>query len=344
VNEVEGCAHQKYPFFDSSAVDGAAPAWFELMTLYFFLCARLAACDVLAIETGMGGRLDATNIVDPLVSIISIIELEHTEYLGNNLVSIAGEKAGIIKHARPLILAEQEQEVLAVFKARAGEKQAPLFYFPGEARISKCRLHCDGTDFSLELKNTNGFSDPLRLSVPVPGAIQAQNAGLAALALKSAFPSMKPDILVRGLASIKLPARFERISGDPVLIIDGAHTPRSMEETVKTFTELYGEGNVLLFGCADGKNAEAMAELLIPHFSAVIITAPGLFKASHPMDLYRIFTQEAALRESPVSIRLVEETGAAIDEAVKLGKESGRAVLGAGSFYLAAEIRKQNNG
>jgi dihydrofolate synthase/folylpolyglutamate synthase len=311
-----------------------APTFFELITLYFFLCARQGACDFLAVETGMGGRLDATNIVDPLVSVITLIEKEHTEYLGDTIAAIAGEKAGIIKPGRPLVLAEQSPEALEVFRDRARLSGAPLLYLPEEAAVGNIRVTKTGTFFTLD--GRGGFlSSPRELFVPVPGEVQAYNAGLAALAAKTALPSLKETSIQRGLARFTLPARFEKICEDPEFIIDGAHTARSVELCVKTFVRLYGEGGILLFGCAAGKDARAMAEITGPHFSRIIITTPGAFKASYPREVFDIFQQtgngETAL--------LVEDTAAAIAEALDLGRERGLPVLGTGSFYLAGEIR-----
>ncbi|MDR1587474.1 MAG: tetrahydrofolate synthase, partial [Treponema sp.] len=112
--------------FDPRHEEGEGPSFFELLTLFFFLCARRGNCDVMVVETGMGGRLDSTNIVNPLVSVITVIELEHTEFLGNTLAAVAGEKAGIIKPGRPLVLGEQPPGALEVFRKRAAEKGSPF--------------------------------------------------------------------------------------------------------------------------------------------------------------------------------------------------------------------------
>jgi dihydrofolate synthase/folylpolyglutamate synthase len=324
----------------SAALDaGEAPTFFELLTLLFFLCARRARRDVMVVETGMGGRLDATNIVDPLLSVITSIELEHTEYLGNTLSAIAGEKGGIVKPGKPLILAEQGEEALAVFTGIAEKNQAPLCYFPDTAAIENLRVHKGGTDFTLVFKKPGFFSSPLDLSLSIPGEVQAQNAGLAVLALKTAFPSIEAETIRAALMDFRLPARFETVCRHPRMIIDGAHTPRSVEYCVKTFTALYGGDGVLLFGCADGKDVESMAKILVHHFSHIIITTPGTFKISYPEKVYGIFKQAARPEAGgPVAI-CITETKAALQRALDLGLRLGLPVLGTGSFYLAAEIR-----
>jgi dihydrofolate synthase/folylpolyglutamate synthase len=292
----------------------------------------------MAVETGMGGRLDATNIVDPLVSVVTPIELEHTAYLGNTLAAIAGEKAGIVKPGRPLVLSEQEDEALDVFKAKTGETGSPLFYFPDRAEIKNVLVTEERTSFTLNL-NHPAKPQVLELSVSIPGEIQAKNAGLAALALKTALGDAIDDRAIgEGLKSFSLPARFERLRTDPVFIIDGAHTVRSAELCAQTFTRLYGEGGILLFGCASGKNALSMAELLVPRFSRIIVTTPGSFKKSRPFETFGAFTQKAGGKTVP-EILYIPRTEEAIAKALELGAKERLPVLGTGSFYLAAEIR-----
>jgi dihydrofolate synthase/folylpolyglutamate synthase len=323
--------------FDPEDPEGEEPTFFELMTLYFFLCARAARCRAMALETGMGGRLDATNIVDPLVSVITLVEKEHTEYLGNTIREIAGEKAGIIKRGKPLVLAAQGGEALAVFKERAALMNAQLFYLPGIADIEDTRISPAGTSFTLDLRKTGLFAEVLDISVPIPGAVQAQNAAQAVIAAKLAFPSIGEAAVKKALKNFTLPARFEKIMEAPVFIIDGAHTSKSVELCVQTFTALYGNGGVLLFGCASGKDLRGMAETLVPHFSRIVITRPGTFKQSDPAGIFEIFRETAG---SHAEIFLVPDTEDAVKKAISLGEKIGKAVLGTGSFYLCAEIRK----
>jgi dihydrofolate synthase/folylpolyglutamate synthase len=324
--------------FDPSWEEGEEVTFFELMTLYFFLCARTAHCDAMAVETGMGGRLDATNIVNPLAAVITLIELEHTEYLGKTLAAVAGEKAGIVKTGVPLILAAQEAEALEVFRETARVKDAPLLYFPEQAELRDIRVSREGTRFTLRFTGDpppeNRLPDELSLALKIPGEVQAMNAGLAVLAIRRVRPQIGGEEIIRGLKDFSLPARFEQIAEDPEFVIDGAHTPKSVEQCCKTFLSLYGGGGTLIFGCAERKDAAAMADILSPHFSRVIITTPGTFKKSNPGGLHRIFSERI---QGTTELLLIPDTAAA----VKRAREDRRGpVLGTGSFYLAAEIRK----
>jgi dihydrofolate synthase/folylpolyglutamate synthase len=326
------------PLFDSETADGTEPTYFELLTLLYFLCARNANCNVMVAETGMGGRLDSTNVLDPLVSVINIIELEHTGFLGNTITEIAGEKAGIIKQNKPLILAEQNEGAFDVFMRKTREKNSPLFYLPDIAELSDVNVTQQGTDFTLSFKKTNNlsplFPDPLSLSINISGKAQAGNAALAVTAVKTAFPNIGEDAVCGALKSLNIPGRFEKISEDPLFIIDGAHTQKSLELCIDTFCSLYGEGGVLVFGCAADKDEKVMAKIASPHFEKIIITTPGTFKASNPALVFEAFKANACDKTL-----LITDTQEAVITAIKLARGKNLPVLGTGSFYLVSEIR-----
>jgi dihydrofolate synthase/folylpolyglutamate synthase len=333
----------KNPLFDSAREDGAEPTFWELLTLFFFLCARKEGCDVMVVETGMGGRLDSTNVLDPLASVITLIELEHTAILGKTITEVAGEKAGIIKQGKPLVLAKQNEEALEVFRKKAEEKNSPLLYLPQIANISNVNVSRRGTSFTLAF-NAAGqrlLSAPIQLSIPVPGKVQAENAALAIAALKTAFPQIEQDAIRRGLESLNLPARFEKIAASsqedtPPFIIDGAHTPESLALCIETFCSLYGEGGVLIFGCAADKDAAAMAKAAHSHFAKIFITTPGNFKTSDPALVYEAFARQAGQEKTA----LVKNTREAINAARDFAQKNNLPILGTGSFYLVSEIRK----
>jgi len=327
------------PLFDETAADGCEPTYFELLTLFFFLCSRRGKCDVMVVETGMGGRLDSTNVLDPLVSVITIIELEHTAFLGNTIAEVAEEKAGIIKHGKPLILAKQSEQALEIFRNKTKEKKSLLLYFPEIAEISGLKIHHRGTDFTLSFKSAHLrskplFSAPLSLSVPIPGKVQAENAALAIAAVKTAFPEISEDAVIQGLKNFYIPGRFEKIAETPPFIIDGAHTPESLALCIETFCSLYGEGGILIFGCAADKDAAAMAKVACAHFAKIFITTPGTFKTSNPALVYEAFSEQAD------KALLIEDTQRAVREAVDFANAENIPVLGTGSFYLVSEIRK----
>ena len=337
------------PLFDTEN-GGCEPTFWELITMLFFLCARKAKCDVMVVETGMGGRLDSTNVLDPLVSVITLIELEHTSILGNTITAIAGEKAGIIKKGKPLILARQNDEALKVFKQISEEKNSTLFYLPEIADLSNIKISDQGTEFFLSINNPSFNIENLSFSLPIPGKVQAENAALALAAVKTAFPQIDNFALKKGLANLKIPGRFEKIAPlalaehaalvtQPPFIIDGAHTPESLSFCIETFCSIYGEGGVLIFGCAADKDAEAMAKIAQHHFAKIIITTPGVFKISDPVKVYETFVKITGQEKT----ELIKDTKAAVKKAQQEAqKQKGRLlpILGTGSFYLVSEIRK----
>lgn len=341
VNQITAEAAQSGPstaeLFDGHKALGEEPTFFELLTLYFFLCAREAGCTAAAVETGMGGRLDATNIVNPVVSVIMPIELEHSEYLGSTLQSIAGEKAGIIKNKRPVVVAKQEQEALEVFRSIARQRNSILRYLPREVHVDRIKVDREGSSARLRFTDASILPHPLDIRLKLIGEIQVYNAAAAILAAKLGFPELKAEDILRGLEEIRLPARFENIRENPTLIIDGAHTPKSVTLCRDTFTDLYGSQGILLFGCAIDKDSLAMARILVPHFSAIIITAPGTFKKSDPSSVYSHFLSVESAGDP--TILLEPDTQKAIELCARLGIEKGQPTLVTGSFYLAAAVR-----
>ena len=332
------------PFVDGKPADffpGAElPTYFELTTLVAFCAFRAEGCAAQVIEVGLGGRLDSTNIVEPDVSAITPIELEHTQFLGDTIGKIAFEKAGIIKRGKPVCLARQKEEALEVFRGRAAESGSALRLVgadidAAEARISpsgtSCRL-VPGRNAEASLKALL-TADGLDVHCPIIGAIQAQNMALATMAAACALPGLAPEHVIRGLANARLPARFELVRENPPVVLDGAHTPESVRLTVDTARSLFPGPKVLLFACAYDKRHAEMASLLAPHFEAIVITKPGTFKTSDPKAVYASF---AALRPDA---RLEEDTAAALALAAGEAEARGAALLVTGSFYLCAEAK-----
>ena len=312
--------------------------FFELFTLWFFLCSRLSRCDVMVVETGLGGRLDATNIVTPLVSVITVIEKEHVKILGDSLDKIAFEKAGIIKNGRPLVLAEQDPLALEVFRQKVKETGSVLYYFPETAKIENLKFDRNGSSFDLNV-NTDHVNLVLKdLNIAIPGNIQVQNAALAVLTVKTAFPSIGDSSTRSGLCTFKLPARFEKLSDNPVIIIDGAHTALSASECIGVFNKLYGKQGILLFGCAADKDASSIAALAVPGFSRIIITTPCNFKKSSPEDVFECFKKRVEKVNAKTEILLISDTMLAYNAAFEQAVKCSTPILVTGSFYLAAEV------
>jgi dihydrofolate synthase/folylpolyglutamate synthase len=338
-----------YPLIDGK---GAAdfrgnelPTYFELGTLVAFCAFRLAGCEIAVIETGLGGRLDSTNVVDSEASVITPIELEHTEWLGDSIAKIAFEKAGIIKPGRPCFLSRQVPEAREVFARVCAERGSPLHEMDEFVSLGEPRLDRSGTSVRMSFDpawpHSERFAEAaaalrvagsvsLELRSPILGRIQAQNMALALLAAAEVEPRVDRAAVEAGLAAASLPARFEILKLDPPVVLDGAHTPASIRLTLETFEALFPGPKDLLFACAQDKKHAEMAAILAPHFASVTVTRPGSFKQSEPRAVFESFAAYV------IGCRLVPEHGQAIASARENAAAAGRPLLVTGSFYLCA--------
>jgi dihydrofolate synthase / folylpolyglutamate synthase len=265
---------------------GFSPTFFEVVTAMALLYFERKKTDIAVIEVGMGGRLDATNIITPGVSVITNISFDHKEFLGRTLGEIAFEKAGIIKKGIPVVASLQEPEAKAVIKKRAEEEEAELFFY--------------GSDFSADMKKedvtgiTFDYADnsmTIRdLTLPLAGVHQMQNASVAikaatlALRKNEETPSHEiTDWIRNGLASSKWPGRLEFISEKPPIVIDGAHNPAAaaaLARTLKsTFLEKY-KNIIMILGIMNDKDIEGIMGPLLPLASHIVCTSPAGSRAA----------------------------------------------------------------
>ena len=348
--------------------------WFELVTLFSFLVFRQAKVEYSVFEVGLGGRLDSTNIVNPKVSVITPIELEHTEFLGDTLEKIAFEKGGIIKENTPVVIARQRPEVRKVFEKIAEEKHARAIFVEDAIQnlnfkiknISDCiknntfltngnsgfHKNCIKNHTSLENQNilplmsvsfsSKIFSRPVKTTLQLLGKFQAENAALAAIAVKTVLPTISEEVIERGIAKAKLPARFEIIQKPkgfeniPFLVMDGAHTVNSVRFTMETMNQVFApiSHRILLFACAADKDATDIAPLFKNQFESVFLTKPGNVKQSD------LETLAEAFSDAEIPYDLNEDFEAQIKKAFDHANANKSILLVTGSFYLIAEVNK----
>lgn len=313
--------------------------FFELATaMGFYLFARKKVAWAV-IETGMGGRLDATNVLTPALSIITNLSIEHTDYLGETLAEIAGEKAGIIKNNVPVITGVDQPEALAVIQQIATDKSAPLLVA--------------GNDFSVTPRETNPsprfdfqgtswmFQD---LVTPLPGSHQIANAALALAACEQltqkhksnpAPPLLTEQMIRKGLETVRWPGRLEYIRRNPDVILDGAHNLQAAENLGRFLkTEAHLKSLTLVLGILDDKPFEEMLAYLVPTADRIIFTRP---KIDRNLDPQRLKTAAAAFTRVPMEI--IEDVGAAVTHAVNTTPPEGTVCV-AGSLYVAGEARE----
>ncbi len=307
------------------------PTYFELTTLVAFEAFALSRCQAAVIETGLGGRLDSTNVVDSAASVIMPIELEHTEWLGDSIEKIAFEKAGIIKPGKPCVLSSQKPEARAVFESACAGRGSELIDVAQHATIRSVALDRKGTTASIALPGCGALENEGLYRVPLVGSVQAENMAIAMLAARVLLPGLDPETARKGLNRASLPARFQVLDLEPPVVLDGAHTPASIRLCVESFSRLFPGDADLVFACAYDKKHEEMAAMLKGKFRKVTITRPGTFKQSEPLCVAESF---GLARGECV---LVEDTKEALSLAREDAATGGRALLVTGSFYLCAE-------
>ncbi|GAB4476564.1 MAG: folylpolyglutamate synthase/dihydrofolate synthase family protein [Anaerolineae bacterium] len=258
---------------------------FEFITALAFQYFARQNVDVAVIETGLGGRLDATNVVQPLLSVITNISIDHVQLLGDTLAEIAGEKAGIIKPGVPVVCAPQQPEVLAVFEAVAAERGCPLVVVGRDREVEVLQLDMQGG--TLRFRGADG--QPTDYRVGLPGRFQIENAAVALAALEEVRRAGLPvtnAAMAAGLANVRWPGRMEIVASHPLTIIDSAHNAHSAARLAEALSELVlstegaPAGVTLVFGCMADKDIHGMLAHLLPVTRRLVLT-----RIDHPRAL-----------------------------------------------------------
>ncbi len=261
-----------------------------------------AKIDIAILETGLGGRLDATNAVQSDVSIITPIGLDHEEWLGNTLAEIAGEKAGIIKPRVPVVSASQQPQAEGVIRARAAKCGSPVQFVNETYRRSPVALR---------------------------GEFQKQNAAVAIAAIQAANILLGEKAIVRGLAAIEWPARFQK--WDERTIIDGAHNPGATRILAETWREVFGDQKAtLVLAVLSDKDLRGICEALAPTAGSVILPKIRSERAAEPGELVKVF--------SIITPSLPHSITSTIGDALMLAREKPDPILITGSLHFAGEV------
>ncbi len=254
----------------------ATITFFEFTTAMAFLHFREEKVDVAVLETGMGGRLDATNVIDPLLSLITPISLEHQQYLGRTLLRIAGEKAGIIKPGRPLLTTARQLKVIGLFQERCGEIGAPLFVHGREFQGKRTGLRL--MDYRGLRHRWNG------LGLGLAGRHQVINASLALAAgekLAEQGFSLEEGHFREGLLRARWPGRLELTGQAPRVLLDGAHNPGAARILKQALREEFPRRRlIMVLGIMADKEIPRMMAHLLPLADLLILTRPGIDRAA----------------------------------------------------------------
>lgn len=302
--------------------------YFEVATALAFQHFADAGVDVVVLETGLGGRLDATNVVErPLATLITNISLEHTDVLGSTEAAIAGEKAGIVKPGAPLVTGASG-EALDVIRAVAAERGAPLRVL-GDAFVAITGRRVE-TGQTLEV---DGLRDYGEVEIPFLGAHQLENAALALAtldALDAAGLAVPVEAVRRGFPRARWLGRLQRIPGKPTLLLDGAHNPAGMRTLVAFLAEEKLKP-VAVFGALADKDWLQMAETLAPYLRDAIVTRVPSPRALDPQEAARAFSMMGLFGMA------VDDPGHALRTAENIAGEDGL-VLVTGSLYLVGHV------
>ena len=278
------------------------PTFFEITLALAMQWFRERECELIVLETGMGGRLDATTAVDADVCAITPIGMDHMQWLGDTLAKIAVEKAGILVPGKPCVSAPQEAEAANVIEREANERRCTLEFIAAPMQ---------------------GYH------LALAGAHQRWNAALAVQALHLAGVHLSPDIVRHGLANIEWAARFERLDGGRV-VLDGAHNPQAAAVLARTWEEAYpGEKAALIFSAVAAKDVHGILAHLVPLAARVFLCPVDTPRALTPQELAAAMPENAA----------PHECHATFEAAHAAARAAGHRILVAGSLFLAGEAR-----
>jgi dihydrofolate synthase / folylpolyglutamate synthase len=282
------------------------PTFFEIATALALRQFSDAKIDIIILETGMGGRLDATNAVQSNVSVITPIDLDHQKWLGDSIEKIAAEKAGIIKPHVPVVSASQLPEAEIVIRERAKACDAPLQFV------------------------TEAYSG----AIPLAGAHQKQNAALAIAALRAAKIEIDEAAIARGLESVEWPARFQR--WDERTIIDGAHNPSGAKILAQTWREVFGnERAILILAVLADKDAPEMCRAFAPITQRVLLPQIRTERALAPKELAQIVSANTPSLQNASPART--SITASLSDALEEARKGSAKILITGSLHFAGE-------
>ena len=302
---------------------------FEILTAIVFTYFKRAGVDYQVLEVGLGGRLDATNVVKPDVCVITSLSLDHTEILGDTVAKLAAEKAGIIKPGCIVVNAPQSPDADRVIKAACQQQQAKLVQVGRDVTWRK--VSGDLSQQRLRVKGKNGNYD---LTVPLLGDYQLENAAtaLAAIeALQSLGTKISPRTISKGFQQVRWPGRFQILSHNPMVVVDGAHNAYSMKKLVENVKKYFHYDRCfLVFGTSCDKDISGMARELETLSHQVIITSSSHPRAASVKSLTEKFSQ---LGIKPVVVKNVAQ---ALSSAQRAACKTDM-ILITGSLFVAGE-------
>ena len=301
---------------------------FEITTALGFLYFAQQKVDAAVIEVGLGGRLDATNVVTPRVAVITSLSYDHMAVLGNTLTLIAGEKAGIIKPGIAVVSSPQVDEARVVLEKVCAKHHAPLTIVGRDVNYRAGEYSLDGQDLTLFTPQ------PVNLHIPLLGGHQVVNAATAYTSLKVSGLAISEDAIRKGFAEVYWPCRFEIIQREPPVILDSAHNTDSFEKLTRTLDKYFpGKAVVLIFGSSEDKDMAGMLTTLKKQLDLVLATKAVHPRAIDPEKIIELATRIGIRTEPAVPVE------AALVRALEVAADGDKIVVSAGSMFVTAEVK-----
>src|SRR5687768_9697571 len=314
---------------------------FEITTAIGLLAFAKNDVKAAVVEVGLGGRLDATNIVTPNVSVITSLSYDHMAVLGNTLAEIASEKAGIIKEGVPVVSAPQKEEALEVLERVAKLNDSAITLIGKDVNFQRLSSSLDGQSFRLSsfppalACGASVFPPSLDFTIPLLGLNQIENAATSYASLKASGLKISDEAIQKGFAEVKWPARFEVVRRDPPVILDSAHNQDSFARLRETLDEHFpGKLVYLIFGASEDKNIPGMFAEMKPKIKKLMVT-----RAGHPRALEVEKIVELA-DQAELESDVVSPVESAFVRALELSEKDGSIVLSAGSMFVTAEVMR----
>jgi len=307
----------------AATVRGIDLTFFEFITVMAFLHFARCRVDLAVVEVGLGGRLDATNVLDPVAAVITTIGLDHEEFLGNTLESVAAEKAGIIKPDKPVIIGNVPRAVSDVFASVAREQGARAYRFGRDFSVSGS-VACEFTGMGVQLGD---------VQIGLRGAYQRENAATAvaaAVCLRAVLPVADAAIR-RGLREVRWPGRLDVVQTVPLVVLDGAHNADGVAVLVRELPSIVGSRNIhLLVGVMRDKRWQPMVEALAPIASSATVTTALPPRGEAPEVLARAF-------EAYCPVRIATDPLTGLNVLLQSVREHD-VVLVTGSLYVVGAV------
>ncbi len=307
---------------------------FEITTAIGLLAFAQNDVNAAVVEVGLGGRLDATNVVTPKVSVITSLSYDHMAVLGDTLAKIAGEKAGIIKPGIPVVSAPQVPEALEVLERVAKQKGCSFILIGKDVTFERLTSSLDGQSLRLSSSLFPPSPQPqtLNLTIPLLGAHQVENAAIAYAALKASGIPVSDEATQKGFSQVEWPARFEILRRQPPIVIDSAHNRDSARRLRETLDDYFPGIPVILIFCAlEDKDIIGMLEELKPRLERVVAT-----RADHPRAPSAEWIAEQ-VRKVDIPVEAITPVAQALERALELAGEQ-KIILSAGSVAFAGEV------